>query len=103
MSIGSTIANTEDGFLFGELPPPPKDLPVIKSVSGSCLDLTEAKEERTEKWISEQMDNDNDSVSSSFLCIDASHFANSDDGSYFTKVRIDIESLRYFDSFSFRN
>lgn len=86
LSISSTIAQTEDGifsdglsrrkaFLFGD------------NNSSSFHLNEEPKQERTEKWLHDQSSKDGDAVSSSSLLnINASHFANSDDGLYIASI-----------------
>lgn len=78
ISISSTIAQTEDGIFSSEQLS--KKQTFFRSGSSSSLNLNEARQERTEKWLHDQTDEDNENVSSSLLNIDASHFANSDDG-----------------------
>lgn len=82
MSIGSTIARTDDGAFMGVSSA--KRMSLFSTNSGSCTDLnTEQKQIRTEKWILEQPDEETEAVSSSLLNINTSHFANSDEGVYF--------------------
>lgn len=78
MSIGSTIARTDDGAFIESMVG--KRAPLFSANSGSCTDLNFELKQRTEKWIHEHPTKENESISSSLLNINTSHFANSDEG-----------------------
>ncbi|XP_065225356.1 huntingtin isoform X2 [Planococcus citri] len=77
MSIGSTIARTDDGAFIDSVAG--KRTPLFSSNSGSCTDLNFELKQRTEQWIHEHPSKENESISSSLLNINTSHFANSDE------------------------